>query len=771
MNAEHKAKRRRLRVWLQLTAIALLLSVAALVAGTYQLARFAAAAELESARQVELNQRIRLMQEILVALGNAETGQRGYLLTGDSAYLAPYAAAVEQLPGQLNGLSSIPMAPERIQKHVSVIRELSTLKLDELARTIQLYDTGQRATAIALVRTNVGSGYMDRLRSELNTAMDAIRLDRDNATAQALASSQAMRNLAIVAVAALIGCVALAGVQLFALSTTQRRHERELSASEQRHRAIVEEQQELVSLADENLKFTYLNPAYARHFGRSTDEMLGTWLMDFVEPADHDLVRQRLAVVFRTGQTVRGENRMVTPDGTEKWVSWTNSVQTGPNGERLLHSVGRDVTARKKAEDALRGSQDFLARTGRVAGVGGWELTFADQTMRWSSEIRKIHEVGDDFAPTLERAIESYAEEAQPILREAVRRAIDHGEPFDLELPLVTARGRRIWVRAVGEIEVDADRKPVRLVGACQDVSDRIALQSSLERQTATLRSVIETIPAMVAVLDAELRIRLVNGAFERWRGMKREDLIDKTVFELFGQEEYDRSFPWAQRALAGETVSYEKDYPTANQHRHMSVSYIPLRFEDGSVDGIITVAQDITLHRDEEKRLLNLAERDALTGVLNRAGFKAFLEAACKAGEAATLALLYIDLDRFKPVNDNHGHPVGDELLLQFAERVQRLVRPTDAVARVGGDEFAVVLRNVRTLEDAQSIADKIEDAAHSPFAVGNLTLSIGASVGVALDASGPDGPDGLVHRADVMLYQVKAAKRRAGTWQRRRF
>ena len=180
-----------------------------------------------------------------------------------------------------------------------------------------------------------------------------------------------------------------------------------------------------------------------------------------------------------------------------------------------------------------------------------------------------------------------------------------------------------------------------------------------------------------------------------------------------------------------------------------------------GRVDGFVSVSQDITQHRQEAVRLLQLAERDSLTGLSNRAGFEKYLDAAVASGDAASLALLYIDLDHFKPVNDQHGHPVGDELLRLFARRLQRLVRPTDAVARLGGDEFAIVLSGMRERANVEAIADKIVEAAHAPFEVGELRLQIGASIGLAYDASEEGGLQAFIARADAMLYKAKAQGR----------
>ena len=661
-------------------------------------------------------------------------------------------------------------------------------------------------------------------------------------------------------------------------------YERALADSEARHRAIVEEQAELVSLARPDGKLVYVNPAYARHFGRTPAEMIGSNLLDHVEPADHDAVRQRIAEVVRSGRSHSSENRMAAADGRERWVAWTNGVQRDGQGAAMLHSVGRDVTDRVLAERALYASQAFLARTGRVAGVGGWEIELATSAVTWSEETRRIHEVADDYQPTLDGAIAFYAPGARPLIEAAVRVGMQRGQAWDLELPLITATGRHIWVRAVGEVEFEAG-KPVRLVGAFQDITDRKALEQrlaeherfvrlitdslplriayvdkdrryrfvnlghcrrfgrereqiigrtrselkqgsadaevdakldaalaghaqqfefdelvdgqtrriesrlipdladsgevrgvfttgiditetahtrrQLERQAGTLRAVTEAIPAIVAVVGADGRYRFVNSAFERWCGVPRERIVGRTLVEVLGRAEYERSRPWVERVLAGETVNFEKDYRGHNLAKHLAISYIPMWLDGGAIDGFIGVGQDITQRKQEESRLLQLTQRDALTGLLNRSGFEQYLEQRVQGEGGASLALLYIDLDRFKPINDTHGHPVGDQVLQMFAQRLERLVRPTDAVARLGGDEFALALAGVREAANARAVADKIVSAAQLPFTVGALRLEIGASVGVAFGADLELGWRGLLERADAMLYRAKGAGR----------
>ena len=283
----------------------------------------------------------------------------------------------------------------------------------------------------------------------------------------------------------------------------------------------------------------------------------------------------------------------------------------------------------------------------------------------------------------------------------------------------------------------------------------------ALHRQAATLRSITEAIPAIVVVVDADGRYRFVNSAFERWYGTPRERIIGCTLPQVLGPLEYAKTRQYSDRALAGESVDFERRYQHADGIQNLAISYIPLRLDNGAPDGFVGVSQDITHHRREENRLLKLAQRDGLTGLLNRAGFEEHLEACLDKGEGAELALLYIDLDHFKPVNDQFGHAVGDAVLQTFATRIRDAVRPTDASARLGGDEFAVVLKGVRDLENANRVAGKIIEAARTPFEVDGRILQIGASVGVAYGLKPGGGWRDLVSHADTLLYEAKKAGR----------
>ena len=406
-----------------------------------------------------------------------------------------------------------------------------------------------------------------------------------------------------------------------------------MAEMQDRHfRAIVEAQAEFVSLAHPDGTLAYVNPAYARLFGRAPAEMRGLSLYDFIAPADREAVREHLAGVLADGQARHVENRMLAVDGHERWVAWSNHTQR-EGGLPLLHSVGRDISAERQA-------------------------------------------------------------------------------------------------------------------------------RREMQRQSDILNAVAEAIPTTVVVVDGQGRYRFVNGAFEAMCGKPRAQILGRTAADVLGADEVARRKPFMLKAYAGEAVDFTLDYPGPDGTRWLAMSCLPLRVE-GVVDGFVGVSKDVTEQRREELRLTHLAQRDPLTGLLNRAGFEAEIERLVRLGDGPHLALLYVDLDHFKPVNDTHGHPAGDRVLQLFAQRLVQAVRESDRVARLGGDEFAVLLAGVGGAANAQAVADKVLAAAHAPFEFEGRQVAIGASVGVAFGVAEGDTWRGLVARADTQLYRAKQGGR----------
>jgi diguanylate cyclase (GGDEF)-like protein/PAS domain S-box-containing protein len=655
-----------------------------------------------------------------------------------------------------------------------------------------------------------------------------------------------------------------------------------LVESEQTANGILEEQSELISLAKPDGTLMYVNPAYARHFGMQPAQMIGTNLYDHVDPAHREAVRAVVANVLEGGVATTTENRMVSASGAARWVSWTNAIQLDPEDGPLLHSVGRDITDRRQAEERLADSERFVRKVTdslpvriayvdresryqfvntaqcrrfglpreQILGRKRRELTggandtpieaasaaaLQGQEQRFeyeenidgqlvciesrlipdvdeSGHVRGFYKTGVDitersvaeralrdlttiFDNTTDWVVQTDWRGKVLYMNPAARQSLALGADADIggftfsdfNTPETSAlyasvivpatKSKGVWigestVRVAGGRVVPINHMVIahrgvdgrinRYSAIMRDISEEVAIKQNEARQAATLRSVTEAIPAMVAVIDADGRYRFINSSLERWMGAKREAIIGRPLPDVLGRARYERTRPWIERVLAGETANFEESFVTRGAAKHLAISFIPLWLDDGEIDGFVSVTQDVTHHKLEEIRLLRLSQRDPLTGLLNRAGFEQVLQARLdEPNTAALLCLLYIDLDRFKPVNDAHGHLVGDQVLQQFAQRLSSAVRPTDAVARLGGDEFAIALDGIREKTNAQAVAEKIVAIAHEAFEIGGLQIEIGASVGVAFAADGAAGWRDLLAEADAMLYRAKAAGR----------
>ena len=266
---------------------------------------------------------------------------------------------------------------------------------------------------------------------------------------------------------------------------------------------------------------TVFNERWAQIVGYTLAELgettIQTWA-DFGHPDDLRLSAVALERHFDgLAPAYECEARMRHRDGHWVWVLDRGKIfsRSADGHPRWMAGTHMDITERKQAEAALRASQVLLSQTGSIGGVGGWELDVATQTLAWTDETCRIHDLPPGHKPTLEEALGYYTAQARPLVSRAVAESLEYGQRWDLELELVTASGREIWVRAVGEAEF-ADGKPVRLIGAFQDITARRALEAELRAKNELVNSIIENLPCGVSVFDADLQLVAANRELRR---------------------------------------------------------------------------------------------------------------------------------------------------------------------------------------------------------------------------------------------------------------
>ncbi len=566
-----------------------------------------------------------------------------------------------------------------------------------------------------------------------------------------------------------------------------------------------------------------------------------------------------------------------------------------------------DISQRKQAQEDLHRSEQLLQRTGEVAGVGGWQIDLASGETRWSSQMRRIHGLPDDFQPSLVSTFAGYGPQAQATLQAAHAAARSTGQGWDMVLPLLRADGRLIEVRSVGHVELEAGQ-PQRLVGALQDVTDEITqrralrvahqrmalatdsggigvwdldlvsqtltvdhwivrlyqlpagrvpradalwtdqvhaddraaaaqaaaraiasqrcldtgfrivwpdgslrhirlsarvtrddhgvalalvgvcwdvtalreLTAEVARQHALSRVTLASISDAVITTDASGSVNWMNPVAERLTGWSAGQALGQPLASVFNAVHEQTRQPAAD-PVAACLATCLAEGPAAGRGLHtlliardgrehgIEESTGAIRSPQGDLLGVVLVFRDVSEQRRLSGEMSYRATHDALTGLVNRSEFEArLLRALRKAQDDGSVhALLYIDLDQFKLVNDACGHAIGDQLLQQIAKLLQAAVRSRDTLARQGGDEFAIILEHC-DLDQARRVGQKICDQMDDfRFVHDDRRFRLGASIGlVPLDARWAS-TTALQQAADSACYAAKEAGRnRVHVW-----
>jgi diguanylate cyclase (GGDEF)-like protein/PAS domain S-box-containing protein len=684
--------------------------------------------------------------------------------------------------------------------------------------------------------------------------------------------------------------------------TARKQAEVDLANSERRLRTITDNLPATIVRMDTRMVCSYANEQMRRLYGIDPSQLVGMSHRAFRGEEEWAHIGPHVEAALQ-GELRRFEVPALV-NGKQQWVQQSIIPDVDADGRIVGYlSVTFDITERKQQEEELRKSETFLDRTGKMAGVGGWEVDLVSGNVVWSRETRRIHGVDDGYVPDLQTAFAFYPPEARPVIEDAVRTAMADGTPWDIELPFLRRDGRRMWVRAVGSAEF-ADGAPVRLVGAFQDITERVAQR--LEIKAVNDRVALATESGGIGIwelniasgelmwdarmyqlfgdtsggraapialwaqrvhpddlpglqeairqstlgdrlLDRDYRVVLDDGEIRHLRGTARAMRdADGTPTRLIGAAwditelrelaadlAEDRSLlsvtlesigdavittnargqitwlnPVAER-LTGWTsleaigraltqvfhIVDEKTREPApdpvrsclEQGRRVAPSdsklllsrngeefgiqdsIAPIRREDGTVPGTVLVFHDVSEQRRLTGEMSWRATHDALTGLVNRAEFEARLGRLLQTAQdtGGEHALLYIDLDQFKLVNDACGHAVGDQLLQQMARMLTDSVRTRDTIARLGGDEFAILMERC-TVAQAQRVAQKLCDRMDDfRFVHEDRRFRIGMSIGLVPVDRRWQTTAAIQQAADTSCYAAKEAGRnRVHTW-----
>jgi diguanylate cyclase (GGDEF)-like protein/PAS domain S-box-containing protein len=563
--------------------------------------------------------------------------------------------------------------------------------------------------------------------------------------------------------------------------------------------ALAERERELALLA------THAGDLIARHdgdgrilyaaggaealLGIEARHLVGFWAADVCHPDDaealhrsHELARSAVSSVV----SYRIRHRR---DGHELWLESTVSPVLDEHGAFVeAVTTTRDISARKATEqrgreaeerataaaEEARRQQALLEDAQDMAQLGSWSLDVATGETSWTSGLYRIFGLDPDDRPERRNEVHDalmHPEDA-PVVRAAFVRAFEDGEPFDVTYRLTRPDGSERMMHGRGAAADRVDGRITRVWGTTQDVTDLHELEAGRRLAERRFRTAFEHAPIGVCVLNLQGpdpgQWLTVNAALAELLGCDRQTLLERRVSSFLHPEEM-RDTRRRLIALAGgteERITAECRMVHDDGHVIWTlVTVAAVNGDDGRPAYGIGQIVDITERKRFEGQLQYLADHDALTGLFNRRRFEEELDRALAAAERYERqgAVLVLDLDGFKYVNDTLGHPVGDELMARLGATLRTELRETDVIARLGGDEFGVILPEASE-EEAGAVAAKLLHAVERDGIVADDArhARVTASAGLAL-FHGTDGltAEELLVEADIAMYDAKEAGR----------
>lgn len=495
----------------------------------------------------------------------------------------------------------------------------------------------------------------------------------------------------------------------------------------------------------------YYNPLAAQWLKISDERLVGNPVWGLEHP---------LFNVFRkTGWRQRAEQAgydkviELSLGGIEQPVQIRLSrLQTQPGHlQAYLFQATRLMTA-QTSQLKLR-----LQRLQELAGIGSWALNLHTLKADWSSETRRILGVGKELPANPEILLKRVHPEDRILVANALQEAVEKHTEYDIEYRVIQGDGSEHVLHSRADTVYNETIRAWELVGFIQDMTERRVSEDKLRLSARVFDGSLNPI----VIIDIQGIVQQVNRAFTRTTGYLAEEVIGKSVRILQSQQVDEAFYEYIWYMIETEGVWEGEIWCRRKSGEDFPVwqSVTSVRDADGVITHYINTFNDITEQKLSADYIYQLAHYDLLTGLPNRVLFsercKHAIERA-KRNQQKTV-LLYLDLDRFKQINDSLGHPVGDELLEKVAERLKSQLREEDTVARLGGDEFVIVVEQVTDDRDAERIASKILEALRMPFQLKQHELVISASVGISLSPMDGNDVATLIKHADLAMYRAK--------------
>jgi diguanylate cyclase (GGDEF)-like protein/PAS domain S-box-containing protein len=496
-------------------------------------------------------------------------------------------------------------------------------------------------------------------------------------------------------------------------------------------------------------RFIYVSPLFVQLSGYQEHDILGKKSLNLVYAADRDEVRQNAIASLKGLRTEPYEYRFIKKNGELLWTL-EKTVSTEIHGKKTAVGSFMDISAIKKLEESLRNAQEFNTS---LLDISSNAVMVANP----DTSIRFVNHAFEEVTGyTSEELIGKNApypfwtEDSRERAMSSLQEVVKTGGISKIEIDCQKKTGELLWI----EVSTTYRGKPPFILASWADISERKRTEAELKLRAKMLNEATDSI----IVHDLNGNIIYANEAAFKIRGYTYEELMKLKIHQLITPRQRWIFTEQLPTLLSEGRLAFEAD----NICKDGSVIPMEIRSRIIKSDGvklIISVARDIAERRKTEDELVHIATHDPLTGLPNRSLLNDRIGVVLTQASRNTkkFAVMMLDLDRFKYVNDQLGHVVGDKLLQTVAKLLTETLRKGDTIARFGGDEFLVLLPEVLSIENAASIASKILKAFSKPLFIDQNKINITTSIGIAVYPDDGNDADTLVRKADQSMYRAK--------------
>ncbi|KAB7766540.1 EAL domain-containing protein [Xanthomonas sacchari] len=490
-------------------------------------------------------------------------------------------------------------------------------------------------------------------------------------------------------------------------------------------------------------------------------------LLPLVHGDDQERLRQAIRAHFegRT-ETYMCEFRLRRQDGQWHWILDRGRIVARTADGSPLRMIGThtDIHEQKLLEQRLRDQQTLLREAQRMTRMGSWSWDPLRDRVWCSREFLRVTGLDEQQAPSSRGWLRLLSRDSMAQLISVWRRMAREAKPANFEVELVCGSESPLHLRVWAQPQVEADGRIQRVLGQVQNITEQRQTDALIRWRTELLNRVSAL--GKIGGCEIEVGTRRMQWTEECYRihGLRKEAIDLDHALALYTQDSRD-AFESALVRITEGGLPEQLDlcFHRPSGQRIWVQVLIELDERDGLPPRFVVLFRDITREREASERIELLAHYDLLTGLPNRQLLREQAEKAMHEAveRGTTLAMLFVDLDGFKSINDSFGHATGDALLKLAATRMHQQLRTSDLFGRFSGDEFVVVLRDLAEPGDAGHVARKLIAALAEPLHSGENVIKIGASIGIALMEEARQDFDGLLRAADAAMYAAKESGR----------